>query len=59
LPFIAGAVIFWRKTGVAIVPDTRIRVVLIGSEIEENLAIRYLASSLDAHGHDVTIVPCS
>lgn len=30
---------------------------LIGAELEENLAIRYIASSLEARGHDVDIVP--
>lgn len=35
------------------------RVVLVGSEIEENLALRYLAASLAEHGHQVAIAPCS
>lgn len=30
---------------------------LIGAELEENLAIRYIASSLEARGHNVDIVP--
>jgi radical SAM superfamily enzyme YgiQ (UPF0313 family) len=30
---------------------------LIGAELEENLGLRYIASSLEAHGHRVTIVP--
>lgn len=32
-------------------------VALIGAELEENLAIRYIASSLEACGHNVDIVP--
>lgn len=32
-------------------------VALIGAELEENLAIRYIASSMEACGHDVDIVP--
>jgi len=32
-------------------------VALIGAELEENLAIRYIASSLEACGHSVDIVP--
>ena len=38
--------------------DKRIGVVLIGAEIEENLAIRYLAAVLSAKGHLATITPC-
>jgi anaerobic magnesium-protoporphyrin IX monomethyl ester cyclase len=33
------------------------KVALIGAELEENLAIRYIASSLEACGHNVEIVP--
>ena len=32
-------------------------VALIGAELEENLAIRYIASSLEVRGHNVEIVP--
>ena len=32
-------------------------VALIGAELEENLALRYIASSLEACGHNVDIVP--
>ena len=32
-------------------------VALIGAELEENLALRYMASSLEAQGHNVCIVP--
>ena len=32
-------------------------VALIGAELEENLAIRYIASSLEVRGHNVDIVP--
>lgn len=32
-------------------------VALIGAELEENLAIRYIASSLEVSGHNVDIVP--
>jgi anaerobic magnesium-protoporphyrin IX monomethyl ester cyclase len=33
------------------------KVVLIGAELEENLGLRYIASSLEACGHSVAIVP--
>lgn len=33
------------------------RVSLIGAELEENLAIRYIASSVEVRGHNVDIVP--
>ncbi len=32
-------------------------VALIGAELEENLGLRYIASSLEERGHDVAIVP--
>lgn len=32
-------------------------VALIGAELEENLGIRYIASSLESRGHSVEIVP--
>jgi anaerobic magnesium-protoporphyrin IX monomethyl ester cyclase len=32
------------------------KVALIGAELEENLGLRYIASSLEARGHDVDIV---
>jgi anaerobic magnesium-protoporphyrin IX monomethyl ester cyclase len=32
-------------------------ITLVGAELEENLALRYIASSLEAHGHNVAIVP--
>jgi len=32
-------------------------VALVGAELEENLGLRYIASSLEAHGHNVAIVP--
>ena len=35
------------------------RVLLVGSELEENLAIRYLASSLEHAGHSVRLAPFS
>lgn len=35
------------------------RVLLVGSELEENLAIRYLASALDAAGHDTALAAFS
>jgi radical SAM superfamily enzyme YgiQ (UPF0313 family) len=35
------------------------RVLLVGSELEENLAIRYLASSLEAAGHETRLAPFS
>jgi len=34
-----------------------VKVVLIGAELEENLGLRYIASSLEACGHSVAIVP--
>lgn len=37
----------------------KVRVLLIGAEDEENLAIRYLASCLEKVGHIVKIAPCS
>ena len=33
------------------------KVVLIGAELEENLGLRYIASSLEVCGHSVAIVP--
>jgi hypothetical protein len=33
------------------------RVALAGAELEENLGLRYMASSLEAEGHEVEIVP--
>ncbi len=33
------------------------KVVLIGAELEENLGLRYIASSLEVRGHSVAIVP--
>lgn len=33
------------------------RVSLVGAELEENLGLRYMASSLEAAGHEVDIVP--
>ncbi|MBE7478760.1 MAG: cobalamin B12-binding domain-containing protein [Polyangiaceae bacterium] len=35
------------------------RVLLVGSELEENLAIRYLASALEAAGHEAELRPFS
>ncbi len=35
------------------------RILLVGSEVEENLALRYLATSLEASGHDVRLAPFS
>ncbi len=35
------------------------KVLLIGSEVEENLAIRYLGAKLQSYGHIVNITPCS
>jgi anaerobic magnesium-protoporphyrin IX monomethyl ester cyclase len=35
------------------------RVLLVGSELEENLAIRYLASSLERAGHSASLAPFS
>ncbi len=35
------------------------KVLLIGAEDEENLALRYLAAVLEKEGHKVKIVPCS
>lgn len=35
------------------------KVILIGAEDEENLAIRYLGAELKKNGHDVRIVSCS
>jgi len=32
-------------------------VALVGAELEENLGLRYIASSLEAQGHNVAIVP--
>jgi radical SAM superfamily enzyme YgiQ (UPF0313 family) len=32
-------------------------VALIGAELEENLGLRYIASSLEARGHNVSIIP--
>jgi len=32
-------------------------VALVGAELEENLGLRYIASSLEAHGHSVAIIP--
>ncbi|MBM4241916.1 MAG: B12-binding domain-containing radical SAM protein [Euryarchaeota archaeon] len=39
--------------------DKNGKVILIGAEDEENLAIRYLAAVLDNHTYKVKIVPCS
>ena len=33
------------------------RVALVGAELEENLGLRYMASSLEQRGHEVEIVP--
>ena len=33
------------------------KVALIGAELEENLGLRYIASSLESRGHTVAIVP--
>lgn len=33
------------------------KVALIGAELEENLGLRYIASALEQHGHEVQIVP--
>jgi len=33
------------------------KVVLIGAELEENLGLRYIASSLEVCGHSVAIIP--
>jgi radical SAM superfamily enzyme YgiQ (UPF0313 family) len=33
------------------------KVALIGAELEENLGLRYIASSLEARGHNVGIIP--
>ena len=33
------------------------KVALIGAELEENLGLRYIASSLESQGHTVAIVP--
>lgn len=33
------------------------KVALIGAELEENLGLRYIASSLEAQGHGVSIIP--
>lgn len=33
------------------------KVALIGAELEENLGLRYIASALEQHGHDVQIIP--
>jgi anaerobic magnesium-protoporphyrin IX monomethyl ester cyclase len=33
------------------------KVALIGAELEENLGLRYIASSLEARGHNVAIIP--
>lgn len=35
------------------------KVVLIGAEDEENLAIRYLAAVLVSNGHQIKIIPCT
>ena len=35
------------------------KVLLVGAEDEENLAIRYLGAQLQSKGHLVKIVPCS
>src|SRR5437016_5022021 len=32
-------------------------VALIGAELEENLGLRYIASSLESRGHHVSIIP--
>lgn len=39
--------------------DKKGKVLLVGAEDEENLAIRYLAAVLKGHGHYVKIAPCS
>ncbi|HEX7344389.1 MAG TPA: cobalamin B12-binding domain-containing protein, partial [bacterium] len=33
------------------------RVALIGAELEENLALRYMTSALESRGHEVSIIP--
>jgi len=40
-------------------PNKEIKVLLIGSEIEENLSVRYLGGALDHHGYRAGIAPCS
>ena len=35
------------------------KVALVGAELEENLALRYMASALESKGHEVDIVPFS
>jgi len=42
----------WKKTKQA-------KVLLVGAEDEENLALRYLAAVLEKDGHKVKIIPCS
>jgi len=37
--------------------DSAVKVALIGAELEENLGLRYIASSLEACGHELEIVP--
>ncbi len=33
------------------------KIALIGAELEENLGLRYITSSLELHGHEVQIIP--
>ena len=33
------------------------KVAMVGAELEENLALRYMASALESRGHEVEIVP--
>lgn len=48
-----------RKAGTAAMEKEvkKVRVALVGAELEENLGIRYMASALEQRGHEVEIVP--
>ena len=37
--------------------ELHMKIALIGAELEENLGLRYMASALEAAGHDALIVP--
>ncbi|MEZ4221249.1 MAG: radical SAM protein [Polyangiaceae bacterium] len=53
--------VIWATQGDAQTPNSEaaMRVLLVGSELEENLALRYLASALEVAGHEVDLAPFS
>src|SRR3974390_1859945 len=37
--------------------EARMKIALVGAELEENLGLRYIASALETRGHQADIVP--